>query len=140
MKVIMTALTDIQREALDSGKALAEKLGLKEFSRPMQKITISDSDKAMAQYFGLTEPSYLVPSNDIEFTEGQTVLIVTPQGTNVGAIHIEEIYERPQTRNTEYYLNDEVLYLKRQQLIDGEWVTGFSADLSIPVNATLYVS
>lgn len=140
MKVGIAALNDTQRLVLASGKSLAEELGLKEFSRPMQKITISDSDKAMAQYFGLTKPSYLVPSNDIEFTEGQTVLIATPFGTNCGAIHVEEIYERPKTRNTEYYLNDEVLYLKRQQLIDGKWVTGFSADLSIPVNATLYVS
>lgn len=140
MKIGIAALNDTQRLVLASGKALAEELGLTEFSRPMQEITIPDSDKAMLKEFGLTESSYLVPSNDITFTEGQTVLISTPFGTNVGTIHVEEIYERPKTRITEYFLNDEVLFQKNQRLVDGEWVAVFSADLNIPVNSTLYVS
>jgi hypothetical protein len=140
MKVGIAALNDTQRLVLASGKALAGELGLTEFSHPMQEITIPDSDKAMLKEFGLTESSYLVPSNDITFTEGQTALIASPFGTKVGAIHVEEIYERPKTRHTEYYLNDEVLFQKNQRLIDGEWVAVFSADLNIPVNSTLYVS
>lgn len=131
--------TDTQRLVLASGKALAEELGLTEFSRPMQEITIADSDKALLAKFGLTESSYLIPSNDIEFTEGQTVLIASPFGTTVGIIKVEEIFERPETRTTEYFLNDEVLFKKYQRLNDGEWVSGFSADLNIPVGSTLYV-
>lgn len=140
MKIGLAALNDTQRLVLASGKALAEELGLTPFIQPMQEITISDSDKAMAQYLGFTESSYLVPSNDIEFTEGQTVLIASPYGTTVGSIKVEEIYERPKTRNTTYYLNDEVLFQKRQRLNDGKWVAVFSTDLNIPVNSTLYVS
>lgn len=140
MKIGIAALTDTQRLVLASGKALAEELGLTEFSRPMQKITIADSDKALLGELGLTESSYLVPSNDIEFTEGQTVLIATPFGTTVGTIKVEEIYERPETRTTEYFLNDEVLFQKNQRLNGGEWVSVFCPDLNIPVNSTLYVS
>jgi hypothetical protein len=140
MKVGIAALNDTQRLVLASGKALAEELGLKEFSLPMQEITISDSDKAMAQYLGFTKTSYLVPSNDITFTQGQTVLIASPFGTKIGTIIVDEAYELPKIRNTEYFLNDEVLFQKRQRLVDGKWVAVFSADLNIPVNATLYVS
>ena len=140
METGIADLTDMQRRVLASGKALAEDFGLMEFSLSMQKITISDSDRTMAQYLGFTKTSSLAPSNEIELKEGQTVLISSPYGTTIGAIQVIESYSLPKIRNTEYFLNDEVLFQKRQQLMDRKWVTVFSADLNIPANSTLYVS
>jgi hypothetical protein len=141
MKFGIAALNDTQRLVLASGKALAEELGLKEFSRPMKEFFIrgSDADIAFARKLGLTEASYMVPSDDIGLTEGQTALIASPLGTNVGVIRVE-VDEGTVTRNTEYHLNDEVLFRKSERLIAGEWGAGFSADLNIPSNSTLYVS
>jgi hypothetical protein len=140
MKIGIAALTDTQRLVLASGKALAEELGLTqlEYTRPVKEITFTESEKFLAKALGVTEPYSI--KEDIEFTEGQTVLISSPFGITVGLIHVEEIYERPKTRNTEYFLNDETLFMKRQRLMDGEWVNVFSADLNIPANSILYVS
>lgn len=139
MKVGLAALTDMQRVVLNSGKALAKELGLTEFSHPTEEITISDSDKAFAEKFGLTESSYIVRTNDIEFAEGQIVLIAGPHGTTVGVINVA-VEEPGLSRQTTYLLNGEVLFQKRQRLRDGEWVTLFGPDLNVPINAVLYVS
>lgn len=139
MKTGIAALTDTQRVVLASGKALAEELGLAEFTRPTKEIVIPESDKALLESFGLTEPSYTIPSDDFEFTEGQTALIATPHGTKVGVIEVQ-VLDYANTRNTTYLLNGEVLFKKNQRFKDGEWVNVFNPDLNVPVNSTLYVS
>ena len=114
MKIGIAALTDTQRLVLASGKALAAELGLTQFA-------------------------YIQPVNDIEFIEGQTVLIASPYGTKVGTIKVE-VGENARTRYTEYSLNGEILFQKSQRLRDGEWLSLFGPELNIPVNSTLYVS
>lgn len=115
MKIGVAALTDTQRLALASGKALAEELGLTPFP-------------------------YIQPVNEIEFAEGQTALVITPHGTNVGVINVEVKEYLNKHRYTTYLLNDEILFKKSEHLKDGEWVAKFSPELRIPVNSTLYVS
>ena len=139
MKAGLTALTDTQRVVLESGKALAEELGLHPFVRPTEEIQIAESDKARLESFGLTESSYTVPTSDIGFEDGQTVLIATPHGTKVGTIEVQ-VLDYANTRNTAYLLNGEVLFKRNQRFKDGEWVDVFSPDLNIPINAVLYVS
>jgi len=140
----MAALNDTQRLVMESGKALAEELGLipLEETRKTKEVTLVASNEAeleLVKKLGLTESSYVI-KEDIEFFDGQTVLVSSPFNTTVGVIHVEEIYERPKSRNTEYYLNDELLFQKSERLKDGKWVSVFCADLNIPANAILYVS
>lgn len=140
MEFGIPVLNDTQRLVIASGKALAEELGLKEFSRPMKEFFIrGDADKAFARKLGLTEASYMVPSDDIGLTEGQTALVAGPCGTNIGLIRVV-VDEGEVTRNTEYHLNNEILFRKSERLIAGEWSASFSADLNIPTFGTLYVS
>lgn len=141
MEFGIPVLNDTQRLVIASGKALAEEIGLKEFSRPMKEFFIrgSEADVAFARKLGLTESSYMVPSDDIGLIDGQTALVTGPCGTNIGLIRVV-VDEGEVTRNTEYHLNNEVLFRKSELLIGGEWRAGFSADLNIPTFGILYVS
>jgi hypothetical protein len=139
MKIGLAALTDTQRVVLASGKALAEELGLTEFTQPTREIVIPESDKALLESFGLTESSYTVPSYDFEFHQGQTVLVASPQGTNVGVIKVGE-RQFGNSRSLEYILNGETLCKKNQRFREGKWENLFSPDMNIPANSTLYVS
>lgn len=116
MKADMTSLTETQRQTLDAGKSLAEELGL-------------------------TLLPHQWPAEDIEFTEGQTVLVVTPFGMNIGTIRVThgEINRR---RYSHYFLNGVCLLEKSQRFRSDEWVPVFGPefDLRLPVQSVLYVS
>ena len=112
----MKVLTDTQRQTLDAGNSLAEGLGL-------------------------TVLPHQWPAKDVEFTEGQTVLVVTPFGMNIGVIRVTsgEINRR---RYSHYFLNGVCLLRKSQRFRNDEWTPLFGPELELrlPVESVLYVS
>lgn len=111
----MKVLTDMQCKLLDSGKALAEELGLTLLPR--------------------------LPLDNIELHEGQTILVVTPQGMNLGNIRVTESKVN-RSVYTHYILNGTSLLIKTQRYKNEEWVPVFGPemDLRFPMESIIYVS
>jgi hypothetical protein len=111
----MKALTDMQCKVLDAGKALAEELGLTLLPR--------------------------LPLDNIELNEGQTILVVTPQGMNLGIIRVTE-NKVNRSHITHYLLNGTCLLMKTQRYQNDEWIPVFGPemDLRFPMESIIYVS
>lgn len=111
----MKALTNMQCKVLDSGKALAEELSLTLLPR--------------------------LPLDNIELHEGQTILVVTPQGMNIGTIRVTESKVN-RTVYTHYLLNGILLLSKTQRYRNDEWIPSFGPemDLRFPLESVIYVS
>lgn len=143
MKVIMSVLNDTQRLVMESGIALAKELGLTplEETRKTREVTLvasNEAEKALAKRLGLTEDSYTI-KEDIEFFNGQTILIVSPLGTKVGVVKTA-VREFGNSRSTKYTLNDELLFRTEERLRGDKWEKLFNADLNIPDYAVVYGS
>jgi hypothetical protein len=143
MKVIMSVLNDTQRLVMESGIALAKELGLTplEETRKTREVTlvaVTEAEKALAKRLGLTEESYTI-KEDIEFFDGQTILLASPVGTKVGVIKTV-VREDGKTRSTKYTMNDELLFRTEERLRGDKWEKLFNADLNIPDYAVIYGS
>lgn len=143
MKVSMAELNDTQRLVMENGVALAKELGLTplEETRKTREVTLvafTEAEKALAKKLGLTEDSYTI-KEDIEFFDGQTILIASPLGTKVGVVKTA-VREFGNSRSTKYTLNDELLFRTEERLRGDQWEKLFNADLNIPDYAVVYGS
>lgn len=117
MNTGLAALTDVQRLTLASGEALAKELGLKNLNHRE------------------------VPVENIEFSEGQTVVIANPYGLNVGVIRVS-VGEFNGTRYTNYFLNNDRILQKTERFRNHTWVPLFTPefDLRLSPQSVLYAS
>ena len=112
-----TTLTPVQKSVITAGKALAKELGLKEFK--LNKFLLQS----------------------VEFTEGQTALVVGPDSIYSGTFSVEKHeYSYSSTRHTVYTVKDAFYLRQDERKEDGKWVPSFKPELFMPAGAKLYVS
>jgi hypothetical protein len=108
-------LTDTQRQVMETGKELAEKLGLTEF--PCR-----------------------VTFDDLPLVEGQTALIVSPKGMDIGPVKVSS-GQAVRTRYSIFFLNNKRI-LERRQRCDKDWVPSCGPEImnSLPADSVIYIS